>query len=141
MRETARPMHYRIDHAAVTHEEIEGEVIAVQLNTGCYFSLRGVAAEVWSMLEAPRAPEEIEAELAVRYDVDAGADVATFVAALEKSALIVPADERSSAAMPPPRPGSYAPPSLERYDDLQDLLILDPIHDVGDEGWPVQQAI
>ncbi len=27
-------------------------------------------------------------------------------------------------------------PSLEAYRDLQSLFLLDPVHEVGEEGWP-----
>ncbi len=30
----------------------------------------------------------------------------------------------------------YAPPALETYTDMQELLLLDPIHDVDETGWP-----
>ena len=58
------------------------------------------------------------------------------------------------AAEPPVQPGEVAPapvttqttasgetspfvtPTLSRYTEMQDLLLLDPIHDVDDSGWP-----
>jgi hypothetical protein len=30
----------------------------------------------------------------------------------------------------------YIPPILNRHGDMQDLALLDPIHDVEGEGWP-----
>ena len=30
----------------------------------------------------------------------------------------------------------FEEPKLEKYSDMEDLLLLDPIHDVEDEGWP-----
>jgi hypothetical protein len=36
----------------------------------------------------------------------------------------------------PMLPGAFQPPTLESYNDMQDLLLLDPIHDVDDMGWP-----
>ncbi len=32
---------------------------------------------------------------------------------------------------------AFEAPVLESYSDMQDLLLLDPIHDVDDAGWPV----
>jgi len=32
---------------------------------------------------------------------------------------------------------AYAPPVLETFSDMQDLLLLDPIHEVDDAGWPM----
>ena len=34
----------------------------------------------------------------------------------------------------------FAPPRLEKYSDLEDLLVLDPIHDVDEAGWPIAKA-
>jgi hypothetical protein len=30
----------------------------------------------------------------------------------------------------------FKPPALNKYSDMQDLLLLDPIHDVDVAGWP-----
>ena len=30
----------------------------------------------------------------------------------------------------------YSTPSLNRYDDMQDLLLVDPIHGTDEAGWP-----
>jgi hypothetical protein len=30
----------------------------------------------------------------------------------------------------------FEPPILEKYVDMQDLLLLDPIHEVDERGWP-----
>ena len=30
----------------------------------------------------------------------------------------------------------FEPPLISKYSDMQELLILDPIHDVSDAGWP-----
>jgi hypothetical protein len=32
--------------------------------------------------------------------------------------------------------GSWAEPVLDKYTDMQELLLLDPIHEVDDAGWP-----
>ena len=31
---------------------------------------------------------------------------------------------------------AYRPPQIDKHDDLEELLLLDPIHDIGPEGWP-----
>ena len=35
-----------------------------------------------------------------------------------------------------PGPATYSKPELHVYSDMEELLLLDPVHDVGDEGWP-----
>ena len=37
----------------------------------------------------------------------------------------------------PPGSATFEAPTLDRFDDLQGLLLIDPIHDVGDAGWPL----
>ena len=34
--------------------------------------------------------------------------------------------------------GAFTEPVLEEFDDLKDLLLLDPVHDVAEAGWPVR---
>ena len=36
--------------------------------------------------------------------------------------------------------GQYRSPAIERFDDLEELLVLDPIHEVDEAGWPVTPA-
>jgi hypothetical protein len=35
---------------------------------------------------------------------------------------------------------SYSAPSFEKFDDMADQLLLDPIHEIGEAGWPVRSA-
>ena len=30
----------------------------------------------------------------------------------------------------------YVPPVLEKFTDMQDLILLDPVHEVSERGWP-----
>jgi hypothetical protein len=127
-------VRYRIHVDQVTHEAIDGEVVAVHLGTGCYYSLTGVAGELWQRLDAPHGKTELAASASVP-----AADAASFVDALAAEGLVVEAPDAPAPAPAEPTPAraDYTAPSLRKFDDLQDLLILDPIHDVGDEGWPV----
>jgi hypothetical protein len=50
-----------------------------------------------------------------------------------------PAAGRNGAEVPSPasrRP--FDEPLVERFTDMQNLLLLDPIHEVTEEGWPQQ---
>jgi hypothetical protein len=37
---------------------------------------------------------------------------------------------------PGPIEGKFEAPVLQKYTDMQDLLLLDPIHDTDETGWP-----
>jgi hypothetical protein len=67
--------------------------------------------------------------------------VRNLVEELVAESLIVPlssAPTPASGKTPAPvEPGTpFVPPVLERYTDMQELLFLDPIHDVDESGWP-----
>jgi hypothetical protein len=125
----------------VAHERVEDEVIAINLSTGTYFSLRDSAADVWSLLIAGADVDGAAAALAGAYDADVAPfadDVRVFVASLVAEGLVAELpDEAPATVAGPSTTRPYAPPVVERYDDMEDLLLLDPIHEVDDAGWPV----
>ena len=65
---------------------------------------------------------------------------------LTTASLIVPAPETNSNGAGPAANGAgpakpqaqYAAPKLSTYTDMQELLLLDPIHEVDESGWPAQ---
>jgi hypothetical protein len=72
----------------------DGAVI-LDLERGTYFSLNGVAAEIWSQLEAGHPLAEIEGHLCRLYSIDPGIarpDVAAFIDELKQRELVDAAD-------------------------------------------------
>jgi hypothetical protein len=130
----------------VTHERLDDEVIAINLETGAYYALDGVAADCWALVAAGSSIDDAIGTLCERYEVDAGrarADVDDFVAELQRERLVIDADDGvvSQLALPATTGRrAYAPPAVQKYDDLEDLLLLDPIHEVDEAGWPVARA-
>ncbi|HXG75979.1 MAG TPA: PqqD family protein [Gaiellaceae bacterium] len=134
-------------HPQVLHESIDGEVIAIDLATGTYYSLRGSAAEIWSVIQtAPGvSPQEISDALERRYAGSGGElahEVTEFVAELVAEGLVRPVEgerPRNGRAALDGVAGTVHPfqaPRLEKYTDMQDLVLLDPVHEVGGGGWP-----
>lgn len=138
-------MWYRIDEERVTHEQIDGEVVALNLQTGSYFSLTGTSAFLWSRLERAARIEDLLRDLSARYldcPADARGDVGRFLEQLAEAGLLGQADGGDDEAPPnadEPTTG-YAPPAFEGFDDLRDLLLVDPIHEAGPDGWPSAEA-
>lgn len=139
------PEVVRINAPNVVSEQFEREVVIVNLESGCYFSLLGSAPTIWQELEAGAMRiKDLQQALIQAYDctgIDASTLTTNFLKQLLDQALIVPAKstERfievgkiSRNKLPP-----FEPPILEVFTDLQDILLLDPIHDVDDAGWPV----
>jgi hypothetical protein len=132
----------------VLHQTIDGEVVIINLDTGNYYSLLRSGADVWSAVERSSSMQEIVGALARKYQ--ATPDVlqraaADFVEQLQREGLVEACDEvtasenLSSAAEETPsvQPAAFEPPILEKYEDMQDLILLDPVHEVDEGmGWP-----
>lgn len=136
----AQPRHFGIDQPSVVSETIDGEAVILDLRSGAYYSARGTGAAIWTWLEAGASVDAIIAHLLATFPDHADtARVSTeaFVDELVARRLVVPrvapSDDVALAAFPM----AFAAPSLERYTDMDDLLLLDPIHDVDLVGWPV----
>jgi Coenzyme PQQ synthesis protein D (PqqD) len=137
---------WSIDKASVSSDCLEGEVIAIHLGTGIYYSLRGTAAALWQELREPADAATLARSLLRTHEVgpeQAEHDSRAFLELLQGEALLAAIDLPPS---PPPAAAVaggrsvYSPPRVERFADLQDLLLMDPIHDVGAQGWPNRPA-
>jgi len=139
----------------VTHQTVDDEVIIIQLNRGNYFSLAGSGRQIWILLCAGVPPAEIPAQLRDRYSAEPEAiesSVSELVTTLLEESLIEagpaghPAQDRAVATEGARRGGTngdrvpFVPSKLEKYTDLQDYLLIDPIHDVAEAGWPTERA-
>lgn len=136
----------------VVAESIDGEVILIHLGTGTYYSLDGVGAELWSMLAEGVAPDAAGERVAAGYADDPAlvADaVRTFLEQLQAEGLVIEASIEIGVAEAAPAvplapdgpPERFIQPTLNRYTDLQDFLLADPLHDVDEQaGWPHVRA-
>ena len=136
----------------VTHERLDDEVIAINLENGAYYAFDGIAADCWNLVDQHAALDDMVALLDDRYatgGADVRGDVSTFVARLLEERLAIAPDppvapvDRAQLVLPDPagpEPRAYAAPVVERYNDLDELLLLDPIHEVDDAGWPIAKA-
>lgn len=132
---------FRINEPEVIAEEIEGEVIILNFDSGSYYSLNENAMEIWHLLQAGYPYTAILDAWQAACANDGEQVVATFTAFMEQlqqERLIVPA---ALAAIPADAPlltvGTPADGLLlHKFTDLQNLLLLDPIHDVNEMGWP-----
>jgi len=120
---------YRIRSPQVVHESVAGEVVAIDFATGSYFSLRGPAESVWSALSGAEARAVDTVAGAAGAAADA-AQVAAFLDQLVELGLL----ERTG---PPAANGADTGELVvEHFTDMEDLILLDPVHDVTDAGWP-----
>lgn len=139
---------FRVNEPQVVHDNLDGEVILIHMDTGNYYSIDQVGAEIWDLLSTRRTVQQVVEELLLRYEGDSqeiSKSVAEFIRQLEKEELIVADDASDSRfsetespaneSLPQTRP-AFSAPTLEIFSDMQDLLLLDPIHEVDEKGWP-----
>jgi hypothetical protein len=143
---SARPSApYRINKPAILSELFEDEAVAVNFDTGSYYGMSGAAMELWRLLENGASAESAAQWLGHAFDapVDVIAEaVAGFLTRLCEEGLIVEADGASIGPLPPAAGNArmaWRPPELTVFEDMQDLLLLDPVHDVDDTGWPARK--
>jgi hypothetical protein len=140
-------MHYRINVPQVSSETIDGEAIIIDFISGAYFSTDKLGAVIWEKLKVGLSPEHIVSEIKEHYP-DRGEEcvrtITHFIAQVESEKLVVAdsAENNTAAAANPDQafyPDIFVAPVLNKYTDMQDLLLLDPIHETDDQGWPVRK--
>ena len=136
--------HFQVNSPSVIHEIIDGEAVLVNLETGSYYSIDNVGAVIWEHIENGLSISQIIETVAGRYkgdqsEIDQG--IQQLFTQLQKEQLIVPIEvpqngHFSSIAINAQDKVPFEAPVLHKYTDMEDLLLLDPIHDVDESGWP-----
>lgn len=136
---------FRANSPQTIHQTIDGEVVIINLATGNYYSLRRSGARIWDLLMTGHSPAEVASTLQDGYgsvDGEIERSVSRLVAELEAEGLVVPAGDTPASSTAsisgvPEASERFEPPTLEKFDDMQDLILLDPVHEVDqEEGWP-----
>lgn len=135
----------------VVSQVIDDEAIIINMNTGCYYSLNKTGAEIWDCIGQVSTVAEIVGMLQCRYDceaTDVTDQVEKLLVELEAEQLIEQLEEERpqklsrSVDQPVSREdeqGTLAPfetPRFEKHSDMREFLLVDPIHQVDDRGWP-----
>jgi hypothetical protein len=110
---------------------LDGEAVIIDLARGTYYSMDGVGAVVWELLEAGRTLAELTTAVTRSYGVSAERarqDLRSLVEDLLAEDLIVEADaEKPRPAGERDEPGAggeYEPPKLHVYRDMADLMVF-----------------
>ena len=137
-------MFFKINKPNVVYERFDGETVIVDFNSGSYYSLTDVANEIWILIEQEMGLEQISRLICSQYDADKESihkSLDKFLNELRKENLIVEngsqtLKERFETDKKGNGKKAFKEPLLNKYDDMQEMLLLDPIHDVDETGWP-----
>jgi len=123
-----------INRPSVIFDTQGDETVVIDLGTGHYFRLDAASTRLWQHFEQAVAPEAL---LAASENRDAfEPEVDRIVDELVTGGLLRPPTdgEPVSAGV---APWTFDGFRLEEFTDLEDILGLDPIHEVDTErGWP-----
>lgn len=136
---------YEINRPMVSAESFDDETIIIHFDTGNYYSLDSFSSIVWQAVEeridVTTLPNVMttcfknvsHSELQRRID--------QLITELLAEDLIRPAEtlETGNTELRLAGDTEVLPENaghLIKFDDLQELLLLDPIHDVDEAGWP-----
>ena len=126
------PRRFKINETLVTSKIIDGEAIIINLSSGMYFSLDKTGGVVWQLIGGGYSLDECADVLSQRCSVPVERtreDVSRLVDELAAQNLVVPAEadsRRAEVVLDPPAGEPYETPVLNTYDDMGDVLALDP---------------
>ncbi len=136
----------RLNVPTVTSETFDDEIVIINFESGCYHSVQGSGVDVWKMIGPGATVPAIVSRMTQLYDAGAASletAVKDFVAQLKEAGLVVlePCSDGDDPAAPLAAESNgrrpFEPPVLSTFSDMQELLWLDPIHEVDESGWPV----
>jgi hypothetical protein len=134
--------YYRVNRPKVIFEAFEDETVLINLDSGNYYSFSGSGALIWDRIDSGESIGSVIEYLQERFaDGGIALSVEDFVRELVEENLIVKSSNRAAKNVMQGRAEipmlvGFERPVLRKYSDMQDLLLLDPIHEVDETGWP-----
>ena len=135
-----------INKQFVVYEQMDAELTVINLQKGYYFIGKDSAIDIFLSLENAQTINDIVGQMMTIYSVQETVvreEVASLVDSWLKNDLISELDDASQNLIAEPSPMAelkpWTQPIFIAFDDMRDLLLLDPIHDTNldEQGWPV----
>ena len=127
-------------------ESFEDGTVMINFLTGRYFWLNPLGDLIWLSLGDGATAAEISASIksyglsGTPEAAELTAQIEHFLDLLREHRLVAERlGERTAFTAPAvPHLTAYERPDVQVFDDLADLILLDPVHDVNEQfGWPV----
>jgi hypothetical protein len=135
------------NHPHVVFEDFGDEAVIIHLETGVYYNTEGPGRFIWELIGSRPCREDAVNRIRLLYDgneEEIRRDVHRFIDELIAEDLVLDvegdaAENESARPLSPEFPDGkkpYVRPLIKKYTDQKELLLLDPIHEVDDLGWP-----
>ena len=130
------PPFFVINSPAISHETLAGEVVIVNLVKGHYYCLEGTGAQIWELIAQKHSYSAILSFCLNHYE---GSEeniekaVESFVQVLLDQGIVISQEKETSSSLPvmlSTKEQPFIEPILNIYTDMEELLLLDSIHEV-----------
>lgn len=129
------------DTGRFPNDTIDGETVLIDTEKGYLFLFTGIGPLLWQRLWSGISPGALVDEVKAHYGESAAEPTRTFLEALEAADMLrIDAPLDRSPAPDLVWPSEFVAPALEQYDQIADIIAMDPIHEVdSSKGWPYRQ--
>ncbi len=130
---------YTIDTSKVVFEKFEDETVLINLTSGNYYGIMNVGKAILILMENGISQQNLLTIISTSYGkkiAEIEADIQDFLTTLVNEGLVQITDLGSNEFSALENCNEYEKPLIEKYSDMQDLILLDPVHDVNSKGWP-----
>ena len=130
-----------LNSSGISCERLDGEMVIISFETGKYFNSNGAAADILYLIENSVDRSLWGQILGTQFSEfeESSSGIAEFLGLLLEEKIVLESSEVVVTTIDLPtdyQRGAWQKPALLVFDDLADLLLIDPIHDTSLEGWP-----
>lgn len=133
----------KFPHDEIIFEDYADEMVLLNLPAGVYYTLDRTGADCLLTLLSASSPAAALEDIGRRFTTpiaEVGAGVEALTGRLIREGLAIPRGDAEPGLEMAPGFGvsgiAFAPPRLEQYRDIEDILKFDPVHEVTESGWP-----
>jgi hypothetical protein len=133
--------NYSLNYEEITLERLNGEVLIISFSKGKFYSSKGTGADILTLLNERVSTDYVIEVLKSIYPNFSYkiSGFEEFIENLFKLEIIRENNEVITKFVKMPNDtsrASWAKPELLTHDEIHGLLLVDPIHDSTEEGWP-----
>ena len=119
------------------HDTVDGETVLIDSRSGDLFLFAGVGPVLWQRFMLGATIDDAVAELTTRYGESAADPTRRFLGELAEAQMLTPGASSSPTVADLEWPTVFEAPIIERFNEISDIINMDPIHDVDPaKGWP-----
>jgi hypothetical protein len=138
------PMNFIFNNTNFDLEDFGNEIVIINISIGSYYTISGSAVTVFRWFFSPVAIDQINLLIQETYPNEVS-EASTFVEWLKQQGLIqaIEVTQDNKDLGHPEKISNtviFNEWTYSRFDDMADLIRLDPIHDVSDKGWPHRKS-